>query len=147
MKYPQASTTDDIDRWGQAFAARLDLVTMDMGHDISERLRIARQRAIQARPATVRQLRHAASTQANGTLTAPTEDGQSLWRILASALPLVVLVLGLMLIQSIQLDTAESDIASIDSALLLDELPPDAYTDPGFVQFLKLQLTQRPANE
>ena len=41
----------------------------------------------------------------------------------------------------------ESDIASIDSALLLDELPPDAYTDPGFVQFLKLQLTQRPANE
>lgn len=147
MKNPQASSTDNIDRWGQAFAAQLDLVTMDMGHDISERLRIARQRAMQARPVTTQQLRHAVSAQANGTLTAPTEEGQSLWRILVSALPLVALVLGLMFIQSIQRDMAEADIASIDSALLLDELPPDAYTDPGFVQFLKLQLTQRPANE
>jgi hypothetical protein len=38
---------------------------------------------------------------------------------------------------------AETDIASLDSALLLDELPPDAYTDPGFVQFLKLQQDAR----
>ena len=36
----------------------------------------------------------------------------------------------------------ETDIALLDSALLLDELPPDAYTDPGFVQFLKIQLHQ-----
>ena len=39
-------------------------------------------------------------------------------------------------------ELTESDIASIDSALLLDDLPPDAYTDPGFLQFLKVQLVQ-----
>jgi hypothetical protein len=45
-------------------------------------------------------------------------------------------------VQAIQQELTESDIASIDSALLLDDLPPDAYTDPGFLQFLKVQLAQ-----
>jgi hypothetical protein len=27
----------------------------------------------------------------------------------------------------------------IDSALLADDLPPEAYADPGFVAFLKLR--------
>ena len=47
-----------------------------------------------------------------------------------------------MLLQALQQDMSESDIALLDSALLLDELPPDAYTDPGFVQFLKIQIHQ-----
>ena len=28
--------------------------------------------------------------------------------------------------------------ADIDSALLADDLPPDAYTDPGFQEYLRL---------
>jgi hypothetical protein len=87
-------------------------------------------------------MRHRTALQAHGSLTGPGDEGLSLWRILASALPLVALVMGLVLVQVIQQELTESDIASIDSALLLDDLPPDAYTDPGFLQFLKVQLVQ-----
>jgi hypothetical protein len=87
-------------------------------------------------------MRHSLAVQANGTLSGLPDEGLNLWRILISALPLLALVSGLMFIQNLQQDLAETDIASLDSALLLDELPPDAYTDPGFVQFLKIQLHQ-----
>jgi hypothetical protein len=30
-----------------------------------------------------------------------------------------------------------NEIASLDAELLIDDLPPDAYTDPGFLVFLK----------
>jgi hypothetical protein len=95
--------------------------------------------ALKTRPMPQRLLRHSLALQANGTLSGPPDEGLNLWRILASALPLLALVSGLMFIQALQQDLAETDIALLDSALLLDELPPDAYTDPGFAQFLKLQ--------
>ena len=136
------ATTADMDLWGRTLAAQLDVASQDLGHDISERLRVARQMALKTRPMPQRLLRHSLAVQANGTLSGPPDEGLNLWRILASALPLLALVSGLMFIQALQQDLAETDIALLDSALLLDELPPDAYTDPGFVQFLKIQLHQ-----
>jgi hypothetical protein len=131
-----------MDLWGRTLAAQLDVASQDLGHDIGERLRVARQMALKTRPTPQRLLRHSLALQANGTLSGQPDEDLSLWRILASALPLLALVSGLMFIQALQQDLAETDIASLDSALLLDELPPDAYTDPGFVQFLKIQLHQ-----
>jgi hypothetical protein len=134
--------TADMDLWSQDFTQKLDLATQNMGHDISERLRIARVRALESRPTPIQLMRYRTALQANGSLSGPGDEGLNLWRILASALPLVALVMGLILVQAIQQELTESDIASIDSALLLDDLPPDAYTDPGFLQFLKVQLVQ-----
>ena len=145
MKNSQTSTTAttaDMDLWGRTLAAQLNVASQDLGHDIGERLRVARQMALKSRPMPQRLMRHSLAVQANGTFSGPPDEGLNLWRILASALPLLALVSGLMFIQTLQQDLAESDIASLDSALLLDELPPDAYTDPGFVQFLKIQLHQ-----
>jgi hypothetical protein len=42
-----------------------------------------------------------------------------------------------MAIQWIHQDRITLEIATTDAALLTDELPPDAYTDAGFAQFLK----------
>jgi hypothetical protein len=137
------ATTADMDLWGRALAAQLNVASQDLGHDIGERLRVARQMALKSRPMPQRLMRHSLAVQANGTLGGPPDEGLNLWRILVSALPLLALVSGLMFIQTLQQDLAETDIASLDSALLLDELPPDAYTDPGFVQFLKLQQDAR----
>jgi len=53
-----------------------------------------------------------------------------------SALPLVVLLAGLVLIQQHHDSEQISAAAEIDSALLADELPPAAYGDPGFSEFL-----------
>lgn len=143
MKNSQTSATAitaDMDLWGQTLAAQLNVSSQDLGHDLSERLRVSRQLALKSRPMPQRLMRHSLAVQANGTLSGLPDEGLNLWRILVSALPLLALVLGLMLIQNLQQDMAETDIASLDSALLLDELPPDAYTDPGFVQFMKIQL-------
>jgi hypothetical protein len=143
MKNSQTSATAitaDMDLWGQTLAAQLNMSAQDVGHDIGERLRVARQTALKSRPMPQRLMRHSLAVQANGTLSGLPDEGLNLWRILGSALPLLALVLGLMLIQSLQRDLAETDIVALDSALLLDELPPDAYTDPGFVQFMKIQL-------
>ena len=146
MKNPPTSTnatTADMDLWGRALAAQLNVASQDLGHDIGERLRVARQMALKSRPMPQRLMRHSLAVQANGTLSGPPDEGLNLWRIVASALPLLALVSGLMFLQTMQEEIAESDIASLDSALLLDELPPGAYTDPGFVQFIKLQQDAR----
>jgi hypothetical protein len=137
----------DTDAQGQALAVRLNQACNKVSHDISERLRIARSLALQARPAPLRQLQRVHHLQAHGTLTSPTEDGLNLWHILGSGLPLLALVAGLSLIQAAQHDRLAADMAITDSALLLDELPPDAYADPGFLQFLKLQMNQRPPHD
>ena len=138
MKNQMTPTEQDVDRWGQYFSGQLNLATPGLPHDITERLRVARQLALAQRKPLV-QSRLAKNTQTNtdGSLTAPVDEGLNLWSILASALPLLALVFGLMAIQWVQQDTVISEIAAIDSALLTDELPPDAYTDAGFVQFLK----------
>ena len=150
MKNSQTSATAitaDMDLWGQTLAAQLNVSAQNVGHDIGERLRVARQTALKSRPMPQRLMRHSLAVQANGTLNGLPDEGLNLWRILVSALPLLALVLGLMLIQSLQRDLAESDIATLDSALLLDELPPAAYTDPGFVQFMKIQLHHDARND
>jgi len=55
----------------------------------------------------------------------------------ASILPLVVLAAGLVLLHSFQTDRRASELAEVDAELLTDDLPPAAYADPGFVQFLR----------
>ncbi|OYU12330.1 MAG: hypothetical protein CFE38_07570 [Comamonadaceae bacterium PBBC1] len=148
MKHRQTQSDHEMDRLGQQLSAKLSTATLDLGHDISERLRIARQRALQSRPPMViMQRRMAGSIQSNGTLSGSPEEGLNLWSIFASVLPLLILVFGLLILQDMQADDATTDIARIDAALLTDELPPDAYTDPGFVQFLKLQLVRSAAND
>lgn len=52
------------------------------------------------------------------------------------ALPLLVLVLGLFGIYEYEQQQRISDLAEIDVAVLVDELPPDAYLDTGFRAFL-----------
>jgi Protein of unknown function (DUF3619) len=138
MKNQMTPTERDIDTWGQYFSGQLNLATPSLPHDITERLRIARQLALAQRKPLV-QWRRAPHAQINNdsSLTAPIDEGLNLWSILASVLPLLALVFGLMAIQWVQQDNVTSEIAAIDAALLTDELPPDAYADAGFVQFLK----------
>ncbi len=138
MKNQMPPTEQEIDHWGQYFSAQLNLATPGLPHDITERLRFARQLALaQRKPLVQTRLAKNAQLNNNGSLTAPADEGLNLWSILASALPLLALVFGLMAIQWIQQDNVTSELAAIDAALLTDELPPDAYTDAGFAQFLK----------
>ncbi len=51
-------------------------------------------------------------------------------------IPLLALILGLFLIVNWQTDERIRDIAEVDSALLIDVVPPEAYHDNGFIRFL-----------
>lgn len=52
------------------------------------------------------------------------------------ALPMLVLILGLFGIYEYEQQQRISDLAEIDAAVLVDELPPDAYLDTGFSAYL-----------
>ncbi len=117
--------------------ARLSNGAESLPHDITERLRFGRERALalalqQRRVATVQVAQPVTMSGRAAVLGGP----PSVWLRLASALPLVVLVAGLVLIQHHHDFEQISAAAEIDSALLADELPPAAYGDPGFSEFL-----------
>ena len=133
-------TANTQDQFGLRIAAQLNSATLELPHDISERLRAARTRAVAARLKP--QVRLQTSTDVvhqNGAalLTFGGDEGLNIWSRLASLLPLIALVAGLALIQNIMDDDRANELAEIDSALLIDDLPPAAYADPGFLQFLK----------
>jgi hypothetical protein len=107
-------------------------------HDVSERLRVAREQAV----ARARQVRSVAA--AGGVVVAVSPGGAATlggfapwWQRAASLVPLVVLVLGLMAIDHWAVREQVLAAAEIDAQLLSDNLPPDAYSDPGFAEFLR----------
>ena len=134
------------DRFGLGIAARLSEASSQLPHDISQRLRAARMRAVGKRK--VASVRTASSVVASGRAATATfgdafgDEKFSLWNAIASALPLIALIVGLVGINYIQNDNRARELAEVDSALLTDDLPPTAYTDSGFLQFLKARSDQ-----
>jgi len=126
-----------MDRMGQQLAHLLTQASSELPHDLSQRLRVARQQALAVRkPEPAPQLQRV--TQTSGmTLTDPPTEGLGLWSVLGSALPLLALLAGLVTVQWLDRQQTVSELAEIDTALLVDDLPPAAYSDPGFVQFLR----------
>jgi len=127
------------DEFGLRIAARLNSATLELPHDITERLRAARTRAVAARlvPQTRLQTQQSTTNQNGVGLLHFGDEGLNIWSRLASFLPLIALVAGLAFIQNILDDDRANELAEVDSALLTDDLPPSAYADPGFLQFLK----------
>jgi hypothetical protein len=124
---------------GLRVAARLTESADGVGHDITERLRFAREQALERARASRRVAAEATSAAViiQSSSTAALSGPPSLWLRLASLLPLVVLVGGLVLIHHVNDREDIAAAAEIDAVLLADELPPAAYSDPGFSEFLK----------
>lgn len=133
------------DRFGLKTASYLSASATDLPHDISERLRAARVQAIAKRKVEkVQTCGNVINVGGGAARTWGSEDGLNWWARIGSAVPLIALVVGLMAISSIQNDNRAQEVAEVDVALLTDELPPAAFADPGFVQFLKV--TRQTAN-
>ena len=124
-------------RFGLRVSARLSTQAEALGADIYERLRFAREQAL----VHARNARNAETASTVGvTQTGAAILGRSgigWWIKIASILPAIALAGGLMLIQQWQDRTQISVAAEVDAALLADDLPPKAYSDAGFVEFLK----------
>lgn len=133
------------DRIARQITARLSDGEALLPYDITERLRASRERAVSERRRELRaarvQVASAASVQ-GGTLTLGSGDeGGTWWRALISAIPVLALIAGLVVV-NVQTDQVGlSEVTEVDTALLTDDLPPAAYADPGFIQYLKTSAT------
>ena len=130
---PATSLQSEADQFGQRLGARLTMDAQNLDHDISQRLRVAREGALArlaAQPGLV-----AASQRHGGVLSlgGPVSN----WGKFSSLLPMLLLLVGLVCIDAVQDQFRADELADVDVELLTAELPPVAYTDPGFVQFLR----------
>jgi hypothetical protein len=127
-------------RFALRVVARLDERAAQLGPDVAERLRFAREKALEkareARSATAQQVSAPVAVGGSTLAWGGPGDSSSLWVKIGSVLPLVALVAGLMLIQHWHTRAQIDAAAEIDAALLSDDLPPSAYSDPGFAEFL-----------
>ncbi len=136
---------DHYERLARSLAARLNESTATLPHEVTERLRAARyqalaKRKLEASPAVQAAAQDAMLIGGRRGESASLQMGQgegSTWGWVSSVLALLVLVAGLMTITSIQDEIRADELAEIDSELLTDVLPPAAYTDPGFAQFMR----------
>lgn len=126
-------------RFAVRVASRLTQQADRLPPDVAERLRFARERAIGQALRTERPPEVASLPLALGGPALALRDGPSdpWWLKLASLLPLLVLLAGLIVIQQWHTRAQISAAAEIDALLLADDLPPSAYSDPGFVEFLR----------
>jgi len=126
------------DRLGRNIAARLSDTTLTLPNDISERLKAARMQAVAKRKVVKLQTATSVNTQGGAaTLNAGDFDG-GFWSRLGAVIPLLALVAGLLTIAVVQEQQRVNEIADVDVELLADDLPPAAYTDPGFAHFLSI---------
>jgi hypothetical protein len=117
-------------RFGLRVAAALS--EQPVGRDIEERLRFARELAL-ARAGAAGRDRAGPTVVAAGGAAA-----LGYWGLrVASWLPLIVLALGLVFVERVDREERIRAAADIDAVLLADELPPGAYADPGFTEYLK----------
>lgn len=125
------------DRFGKLIIARLSDAGDNLPHEITERLKATRMMALSKR--NVLKLESAGKTLSFGSSAALQAGGEkfSWWGRLAATISLFALVVGLMTIELVQDNFWADEIASVDAELLTDELPPAAYTDPGFAQYLR----------
>ncbi|MDO9074895.1 MAG: DUF3619 family protein [Rubrivivax sp.] len=122
-------------RLGARLAGSLTVQAQTVPHDVAERLRFARERAL-LRARESRQAVAVVGLTGSGAavlagLTAPW------WQRAASVLPLLLLVLGLVAIDHWSARERVMAAADIDAQLLADNLPPSAYSDPGFAEYLR----------
>jgi len=123
-------------RFARQIVARLDDQADRLDANVAERLRFARERALERA--------RAARVPAAGVTPVASSGGAALlggfsgwWLKVASVVPLVALVAGLVLIQKWQTRAQISVAAEVDAALLADDVPPNAYSDAGFLEVLK----------
>ncbi|QXL84782.1 DUF3619 family protein [Comamonas sp. NLF-1-9] len=142
MNQTTATLSPEADAFARRVALRLTQASDELHHDISERLRVARLQALaeRKRPATQPALhwRSAPAVLAQGPAATLGGGAPShWWQPALSVVWIVALLIGLVLVHHTQVENTTSELTEIDTALLTDELPPSAYADPGFAQFLK----------
>lgn len=122
------------DRAGKALAAALAVRAEHLEPALEQRLAAARAAALQA-AAEARAQQLAPELAVAGGPRGQRQGGRG--RIWAWALPATLVVAGLLGLQQSQWLQQTLGLADRDAAVLKDDLPPDAYRDPAFREYLE----------
>jgi len=133
MKPNQTMTEEALDEAGRALARPLAAAADDLPPEVLARLEGARAQAL----AAARAARESSAVQADASGQAVLGGGPGgRKRFGAAWLPALVLVLGLVALSQGQWLQRVLGISEVDTELLKDQLPPNAYGDPGFNEYL-----------
>ena len=135
MTSPAAANTLQT-RFALRVAARLSERSHDLEPELGERLRAARERALErARAVRTAEAAPARVGASGGAMLLG--GGPRWWTRVAAVVPAIALIAGLIAIKQLEAEAEISTAAEIDAALLTDDLPPNAYSDAGFAEYLK----------
>jgi hypothetical protein len=135
---PPGVTPDALQaRFALRVGAHLTERAMDLSPDLTERLRFARETALERARAARAAETTAPVGMTRGGAAILGRVGGGWWLKAVSILPVFALAAGLFLIQRWQDSSQISVAAEVDAALLADDLPPRAYGDAGFAEYLK----------
>lgn len=121
-------------RLGARLAGALSESSQTLPPGVEQRLRFAREQVIE----------HARAGRGSSVVGISASGAALLgrfapwWPRLGAMLPVIVLAFGTVTLAELKQREDVSVAVEIDTALLADDLPPEAYADPGFVAFLKL---------
>ena len=126
-------------RFALKVVAHLHDQSEDVSPAIAERLRFAREQALARAKGTPLASAGLAPVFAGSGSWNPMPGSKSEhWRLFLSLfVPAAALLVGLMLIQAYHSENEIVITAEIDAALLADDLPPEAYRDSAFVEYLR----------
>ena len=132
--YGPAASEAIESRFARNIAARLSERAENVAPEIRERLRFAREKAVEAGRLARSGVEVVSAGQGSAVLGFFSHSPW--WQRIATVLPLAALVGGLLLIEDWQTRSQISVAAEVDAALLSDDLPINAYRDAGFVEYL-----------
>lgn len=129
------------ERLARRATAWLDISARSLPHEIEQRLGASREQALAS-------ARHARASRAlasdpvalgwgSAAALGQRGGGTPWWARCASLAPAVLLAAGLIAIDRLHETHRVMAAAEIDTALLADDLPPSAYSDPGFAEFVR----------
>lgn len=132
---------DELELLGRKVAKSLNQNLDELPFQINQRLSKARALAI-SKKKPENELVWAANLGFAGQPGSKMHRPRGFLRNIGWLAPAILVIAGLVLIVQWQQDARINDIADLDTAILSDEVPPDAYADNGFWVFLK-QLTNQ----
>ncbi|RMX07663.1 DUF3619 family protein [Corticibacter populi] len=120
----------ETERLGRALASQLRQGEAALGHDITARLRAARMQALEAH-------RKALATQPADQAIASSPSRSVWWKRLLAAVPIAAAGAGAIFMQGAVSDDGAAEIVDVDVKLLSGDVPPQAFADPAFLEYLK----------
>lgn len=137
---PLPLSSAEIEAIQARFAVKVCSALEEQAHsvapDIAARLRAGRERALGHGRISLARATARRPALAGAPHNLQSEDSP-VWLRLAAVLPLLLLIAGLAMVHFVDLNERINAAAEVDAALLADDLPPAAYADPGFAEYLR----------